>query len=132
MFIDTEELVVAYLQPLNPGYVAVEMPSEPVMPFVLITRIAGGDDRITDRGMVQVEVFHTSRDLANQLARQMHYRIQQWTPKVGVTLPSTGLPVFIDRIETVQGPHYSDYGDENLKRYLARYEVVSRITSSPL
>lgn len=132
MFIDTEELVVAYLQSLNLGSVAVEMPSDPVMPFLLVTRIAGGDDRITDRGMVQIECFHSSRDGANALARQMHYRIQQWTAKVGVTLPSTGLPVYVDRIETVQGPHYSDYGDENLKRYVARYEVVSRITSSPL
>lgn len=132
MFIDTEELVVAYLQPLNPGSVAVEMPPLPVLPFVLVSRVAGGDDRITDRGMVQVEVFHSSRDGANSVARQMHYLIQQWTPKVGVTLPSTGRMVFIDRIETVQGPHYQDYGDENLKRYLARYEVVSRITSSPL
>lgn len=132
MFIDTEELVVAYLQPLNPGSVGVEMPATPTLPFILITRVAGADDRITDRGMVQVEIYHSSRDGANAVARQMHYRIQQWTAKVGVTLPSTGLPVYIDRIETVQGPHWEPYEDENLKRYIARYEVISRITSSPL
>ncbi|MGW5519276.1 hypothetical protein [Nocardia africana] len=132
MFIDTEELVVAYLQPVNPGFVAVEMPADPPTPFILVTRVAGGDDRITDRGMVQIECFHSSRDAANSLARQMHYSIQQWTAKVGVTLPSTGRAVYIDRIETVQGPHWEPYEDENLKRYLARYEVISRITSSTL
>lgn len=132
MFIDTEELVVAYLQPLNPGSVAVEMPPVPTLPFILVTRVAGADDRITDRGMVQIEVYHSSRDGANSVARQMHYRIQQWTARTGVTLPSTGLPVYIDRIETVQGPHWEPYEDENLKRYLARYEVISRITSQPL
>lgn len=132
MFIDTEELVVTYLQPLNPGGVAVEMPPNPTAPFILITRIAGADDRITDRGMVQVECFHSSRDAANALARQMHYSIQQWTAKVGVTLPSAGRAVYIDRIETVQAPHWEPYEDENLKRYLARYEVISRITSQPL
>jgi hypothetical protein len=132
VFIDTEELVVAYLASLNPGSVGVEMPTVPVLPFVLVSRVAGGDDRITDRGMVQIEVFDSSRDGANSLARQMHSMIQQWTAKVGVTLASAGRPVYIDRIETVQGPHWQPYQDENLKRYLARYEVVSRITSSPL
>jgi hypothetical protein len=130
MFINTEELMVAFFQPFSPGNVAVQMPTIPSLPFVLVDRCAGGDDRVRDLAIADVHVFHSSRDLANAAAWKLHSWVQQWTPKVGVVLPSTGHLVFIDRIETILGPFWSDYGDENLKRYTMRYQVTSRLTSS--
>ena len=126
--------MVSFYANFSPGNVAVQMPtptsSTPVgYPFVLIGRVAGADDRIQDFGITDVDVFHTSRDLANAAAWQLHSWTLQWTPQVGVVMPSTGRMVFIDRISTIQGPHWVDYDDENLKRYCMRYEVTSRINS---
>ncbi|MDG3012376.1 hypothetical protein G4X40_19740 [Rhodococcus sp. D2-41] len=132
MFIDTEQLLVAYLQPIAPNQVSVEMPNTPPLPFILVSRVAGGDDRETDLGIADVHVFHNSRDQARQTARQMHNLIQQLTAKTPVTILDGGPTVHIDRIITIHGPAWVDWQDENLKRYVARYEVASRINSQPL
>lgn len=130
MFINTEELMVAFYGNFSAGNVAVQMPTIPVgWPFIKIGRSGGHDDRIQDFGIADVEVFHTSRVQANTAAWRLHSWTLTWTPKVGVVMPSTGQTVFIDRIETIMGPHFQDYDDENLKRYCIRYQVTSRINS---
>jgi len=135
MFIDLEEATVNYLAGVSPGNVAVQMPTlfdiPLTEPFVLVERCAGSDDRISDKGIVDVHTFHSSRDLASQSARYIHYLMHLWTPQVGIPM-STGDVVHTDLVETIQGPFWSDYGDENLKRYTARYQITSRISSQSL
>lgn len=134
-FIDLEEATVNYLQGVSPGNVSVEMPilsSLPLaQPFILVERCAGSDDRVSDKGILDVHTFHSSRDLAGRSARYVHYLMLIWTPQVGISM-STGDIVHTDLVETIQGPFWSDYGDENLKRYTARYQITSRITSQSL
>lgn len=134
-FVDSEEVVVNYLQGVSPGNVSVQMPILQTIPltepYILIARVAGSDDRVSDKGIVDVHTFHSSRDLAGRTARYVHYLMLIWTPQVGVSM-STGDVVHVDLVETIQGPFWSDYGDENLKRYTARYQITSRITSQSL
>lgn len=125
--IDIEEFLVVYLQPISPGNVAVEMGIQPVLPFVLIGRAAGGDDKVTDRPIVDVNVFHSTRALSSSSATQMHLMMRALTAKTAVTI-STGTKC-IDRVITIHGPSYLKYEDENLKRYVARYEIETRLVA---
>lgn len=134
-FVDTEEVVVNYLQGVSPGSVSVEMPTISAIPltepFILVERVAGSDDRVSDKGICDVHTFHSSRDLASRSARYIHHLMQIWTPQVGIPM-STGDVVHVDLVETILGPFWSDYGDENLKRYCARYQITSRVTAQSL
>lgn len=123
--IDIEELLVTYLQPVSPGNVAVEMPTTPTLPFVLIERVAGGDDKVTDRPIVDVHVFHTTRAQSSATAAQMHTLMHALNAKVPVAI-STGTKT-IDRCLCIHGPSYVKYEDENLRRYVGRYEIESRL-----
>ncbi|MDF3280922.1 hypothetical protein [Gordonia sp. N1V] len=131
MFINTEELLVAYLTPLlTADQVSTELPNEPPLPFILVTRIAATDDKVTELAMADVEFFANSRDSANDLARQGHSRMLSLSPKTPVVTPSG--TVWVDWVRTDQGPAWQDYADEDLDRYVARYEIASRINSQPL
>lgn len=128
MYIDTEELLVNYLQSISPGNVAAEMPNQPNMPFILVARASGGDDKVTDFAIVEISVFHTSRVLASAAARLMHTKMLALRPTT-VGLVVAGSPVRIDRCSTIHGPAWMDYQNENLRRYTARYVVESRVDS---
>lgn len=126
--IDIEEFLVVYLQPISPGNVAVEMDTIPPMPFVMVERVSGSDDHfVTARPIVDINVFHTTRALASATAAQMHQMMRALNAKVAVTI-SAGTKC-IDRCITIHGPSYLKYEDENLKRYVARYEIESRLTA---
>jgi hypothetical protein len=135
VFVDTEEACVNYLAGVSPGNVSVQMPiiwQIPLTaPFILIERCSGSDDRVSEKAIVDVHTFHSTRDLASRTARYIHYLMMIWTPKVGVSM-STGDIVHVDLVETIHGPVWADYGDENLKRYTARYQITSRITAQSL
>lgn len=128
MFVDQERMLVNYLQPISPGNVSVEMPNQPILPFVLVTRISGGDDRITEFAIMEISVFHTSRSAASLVARQAHSMMLALKPyTLGLTVG--GSAVRIDRVSTIHGPSWNSYRDENLRQYTARYIVESRATS---
>lgn len=128
MIIDSEVFTVAYLASL--GNVRAEMPNSPPLPFYLVTRIVGSDDGVTDCGTVQIDVFDSTRDGARVAARNMHARMLALSPKLVVTTDKGAAR--IDRRRTLMAPAYLDYQDENLRRYVARYEIASRLTSQPL
>ena len=125
--VDIEEFLVVYLQSVSPGNVAVDMPTLPTLPFVLIGRVAGGDDRITDRPIVDIHVFHSTRALSSTAATQMFELMHALTPQIAVAI--TAGTVRIDRCITLHGPSYLQYEDENLKRYVSRFEIESRLTA---
>ncbi|QIS06758.1 hypothetical protein F5X71_34605 [Nocardia brasiliensis] len=128
MYIDTETFVIAYLAPL--GYVRAEMPNTPPLPFHLVSRITGSDDGVTDWGTVQIEVFAANRNSARVAARRMHARMLALSPRAVVATDKG--PASIDHRATLLGPAFLDYQDENLQRYVARYELATRLTSQPL
>ncbi|MBF6060510.1 hypothetical protein IU500_06930 [Nocardia terpenica] len=128
MIIDIEVFTISYLAPL--GAVRAEMPNVPPTPFWLVTRISGSDDGITDWGTIQVDVFAATRDAARVAARAMHARMLALTAKTVVATDEG--PARIDHRRTLLTPAYLDYQDENLRRYVARYELASRLTAHPI
>lgn len=127
MYADVEALLVAYLAPV-PGItgVSVDLPQNVLtrLPFVQVNRVGGGDNYITDLATVDVETFHSSRANASTVARTVHAAMMQLRHTV-----VNG--VLVDSVETITGPLWIDYEDENLQRYVATYLVETRVTAAP-
>lgn len=133
MFIDTEEFMVTLVMhglALPAEQVSTEMPADPPLPFVLVTRVAASDDKITEDATCSVSVFANSRVSASDVARRLHWYLLNITPQTEVAL-STGV-VSVDSIATLSGPAWVSYDDEDLERFVARYEIASRFNSQPL
>lgn len=128
-FANVATLVCAYLDRIAPGNVRPEMPPNPPVPFVVVTRVAGSDDGVTDYAVIDVEFFHSNISLAADLAADGHERMRLMKSRGPV--PVNGIPVQIDRLVTEDGPHPLAYGDENLRRFVARYRIESRIITIP-
>lgn len=123
MYADVEALLVAYLASV-PGVqgVSVELPNPVALPAVMITRIGGGDDYITDSARVDVDSFNTTRAAAGATARSVHAQMMK--------LRHTSVQnVLVDHVETVTGPMWVPYQDELLKRYVATYLIQTRVTA---
>lgn len=127
MFADVEALLVAYLQPLN-GIrgVSVDLPPDVIkrLPFIQVNRVAGSDNYITDSPLVDVECFDTTRAKSSAVARTVHAAMMR--------LRHTAVNgVLVDSVETVTGPFWLNYENENLQRYVATYLVETRVGAAP-
>jgi hypothetical protein len=132
---DVEELVVTYLSQTLSN-VGVEMPPTPPSPFYLVTRIAGGDDMITDCAVVSVHSFASgntpgeARTAASTAARQAHLLMNAFTFTAKQSFSLSSGTAFIDRIETVETPAWRDYKNPQLERYCARYRIDLRMNQT--
>ncbi|HEX5119852.1 MAG TPA: hypothetical protein VFW65_32095 [Pseudonocardiaceae bacterium] len=128
MYADVEALLVAYLTAAIPGVqgVAVDLPQDVLarLPFVQVNRVGGGDDYVTDTATVDVDTFHATRANASDVARTVHAAMMR--------LRHTAVAgVLVDSVETVTGPLWITYDDENLERYVATYLVETRVNAAP-
>ena len=119
------ELVIQWLTPL--AEVGPRRPAKAPLPFLVVSRPAGSDDKVTDSGIYQVDTFHTNLDAAEQLALDVHQRMlilgPPLAPQQRVTI-STGT-VFVDSVTTSQSPvwmpGFTDAAP--IERFVARYAV---------
>lgn len=124
---DIEELLVAWLSPV--GACGTLMSTNPTMPFILVTRLSGGDDAVTEEATVSVHCFHNTRSLAAEYARQVHYRMKNLLPKTPI-LMSNGSYVSVDYVYVIEAPAWRDYEDKTLWRYCGRYRIDLRLNPS--
>lgn len=127
MYADVEALLVAYLATV-PGVqgVSVDLPHgvRDALPWVQVNRVGGADDYVTDRATVDIESFHTTRADARTLARTVHAFMMR--------LRHTAVSgVLVDSVETMSGPLWVNYEDENLQRYVGTYVIESRVCAAP-
>jgi hypothetical protein len=122
---DAEELVVAYLGTTY-NNVSVDLPPNwTVFPFILVTKIDGPDDMVTEYPCVQLDCFHTDRTSASTFAYQVHNVMKRWTAQVPVLL-SDGVYHNIDGLYVTESPHYEDYASKEVRRYCMRYHIDLR------
>jgi hypothetical protein len=130
MWADIEDVVVARLADLFPpgSCRAGDMPLNPTYPYCQVTRVAGGDDKVTDYPSVDIDLFDKRENATalSTLARRVHHeRMAFWSNKDTVVLP-TGERVRIDRCHTAQAPIREDYDDDTLARMVGRYRLENR------
>jgi len=131
--IDVEDLVVAWLTGWNivsAANLSTRMPVVYAPPFILVTRVAGGEDYITDSATIQIDSYGTSQTAASDIARQVHHAMRSWSPKYAVNLG--GVLAFATHIDFEQTPIFADFEDPVVMRYVARYVIDVRAPNIPL
>lgn len=135
--VDVEDLVIAYLTSVNlvpDGQVAAALPPIPPTPFVLVRRVAGGDDYIVDHATIQIDSFGTTLTAASDTAREVNHAMRKLRPQVNVTLPG-GYIVHVYHLVVEQTPLFLEWepsgGGAVLSRYVARYRIDVRLPSIP-
>lgn len=122
------ELIINWLKPL--GEVGAQRGPGAPLPFRLVQRVAGSDDKVVDSGIYQVDTFATTFDQCEALAFLTHERMLRLGPPLApqqrVTI-STGT-VFVDSVTTSQSPAWLQYTDAApVVRFVARYAVDIRM-----
>ena len=128
--VDVEDLVITYLSPLvNAGSCAARVPAAPPLPFILVQRVAGGDDYITDHATVSVHAIADTQTAASDLSRQAHHLMRRLHPQDAVWV--NGQAVTVNHVEVEQTPIFVDWDDPILMRYVARYRIDLRLPAIP-
>lgn len=121
-FADVEALAYNYLTAALDGVrVSTDVPGnlEQVMPLVRVVRGPGGDDRITDSPLLDVECFAATRGalwlLTEQVRDAMH-------ALAGVAVNGR----LVDSVATTAAPTRVDYGNPAVHRTVATYRLALR------
>jgi hypothetical protein len=132
--LDAEGFVIAYLSSQNvvaAGNVSIRMPPQPSLPFVLVQRVAGGDDWIIDYATVSVHSFGADQPSAKSVAMSMHHAMRGLHSKTVVAV--NGTQWNINRMTVEQTPIYLEYqesgGGAVSDRYVGRYVLDIRLPS---
>lgn len=127
------EVVITWLAEL--GEVGPERPAGAALPYRWVNVVAGADDKVTERLIVSVHTFAETFDAAELEARRTHQRMLQLgpplAPQQAVTLYDNTVAK-VDSVTTSQTPIWSDYGENTVHRFVARYTIELRMTRQPI
>lgn len=126
------ELLVAWLAPVcvdqGMGAVAAERQAGDPLPFWLVSRVAGLDDKVTDHGTFSVHSLAESLAGAEDWALLAHDRILTLGPPLApqrrVSI-SGGRTAWADQVMTDLFPRYEYYSD-TIRRFVGRYDIDLR------
>lgn len=132
--VDVEDFVIAYLAPLGivpAAQISARMTPEPKLPFVLVQRVAGGDDYIVDHPTISIHSFGPGQTAASDTARAIHHAMRQLRPQTVVTMPDGSTVAPYSACLTEQTPIYLQWesggGGAVMDRYVARYRINLRL-----
>lgn len=116
-FPDAEDIGLALLEPA--GTVVLATPVDLNPPLIVVRRVGGGDNRITDQPRLQIQAYGTTRVQARDLAEECRQLI--------LASPATAVAgTSVDRAVTESGPAFVDYGQPGIHRYIATYRLEYR------
>lgn len=129
-------VAIAWLLPLTgAGGVGAKRPADGTLPYRMVTTVAGTEtsDKIRQCATVSVHTFASTYDAAESAAQTTHQRmLLMGPPLVGfqkitvVNGDGSHQIVSPDSITTAQIPIWSDYQDDLIFRFVARYEIYLR------
>lgn len=122
--VDAGRFLVAYLTTWFPDCGNEKTLEDPV-PFVLVRRVTGAEDMISDHPVLSVHSFHTDYTSAKDLSIAVHGHMKALTPKTEVMVQGVGYGVDYRCVE--ESPHEVDYDDKTLRRFVARYGLGLRL-----
>ncbi len=90
------------------------------LPFIRINRVGGASDEVSDRPVIDVDVFHETSLQGQAFADEIRH-----------FLTMTDLPVIygygaVDRIVCLTGPRELPWADTRVRRFGATYRVTTR------
>ena len=130
IFPDVEHALTVLLADLGTTgtFLPADLHAEGVMPFHLVGRFTGSDDRITDRAIIGIDTFAGTLGDGRPAAEQVRQRML--AAPHAVTIPATvDTPehvVVIDSAVTGEAPHEVPWGDSTIRRWVSSYTVTLR------
>jgi hypothetical protein len=116
-FPNAEEVALALLETAAPTVLVI--PEDLVPPLIVVRRVGGADDRITDQPRIQVQTFGANYAQAADLAEQSRQLI--------LASPARAVAgATIDQAFTDTAPAYVDYGQPSVFRFVATYRLEFR------
>lgn len=116
-FTDIEDVVLVLLEAAGPTVLVT--PTTITAPLIVVRRVGGFDNGITDVARIRVQTFGSSHSTASALAEACRQLI--------LASPATHVGgVNIDRAIVESAPVYVDYGQPPLQRYIATYRLEVR------
>jgi hypothetical protein len=115
---------MAYLGQWYSDIAAERTIGDPI-PFIVVKRVTGGEDMISDYPVLSIHSFHEDYTSAKDLSIDVHTHMKALTPKTAVTV--NGITYNIDHRCVDESPHEVDYEDKTMRRFVARYELVLRL-----
>src|SRR5882757_6456858 len=117
------ELLIAWYVPLG-DEVGPTRPSGAVLPYRMVSIVAGSDDRVTDHSIYQVDDFAATYELAEAQSHMTRRRTLALGPPLAPQRRvqiSTGL-AYADSVATSQSPRWIDFDDsDKVFRFTSRY-----------
>lgn len=121
-FPDVERALLDLIAPLlgSAEQTGTETPADlqQRLPFGRVTRVGGPDDGISDRAVVDVDVFAATRSQAYDIAESVRQLL--------LAAPHAVAGVVLDSVGTIVGPRELPWADENVRRWSATYRAVAR------
>jgi hypothetical protein len=120
---------VAWLEAKTGVRAVTELPNllEAALPITRVTCIGGVDDKITDTARITVESFAALRPDARDQAETA----RAWMLDLAHVQVATGTDRWvIDTVETLARPTWADYANDRVHRFIATYELTSRVRVS--
>lgn len=134
--VDVEDFLIAYLTPLSivpAAQMSARMPAALTTPFVLVQRVAGGDDFIVDKPTVSIHSFDVDQTSASDIARSIDHAMRQLRAKTPVTMPDNSIVTPYGPTVVEQRPIFVEWepggGGAVLARYVGRYRPLLRLPS---
>lgn len=118
-FPDVQRVLVADLEAVaGVDHTGIETPEDlaAALPFIRIRRSGGGSDRLNDFATVDVDCFATTYTEAEQLAERVRQRVVGPPPPIAV----------LDRATCEVGPRELPWGDGQIRRFAATYQIAAR------
>lgn len=88
------------------------------LPFVRLGDIGGNDNGLTDRPLIDVDVFHSSFREARAMALALQQRLLAYPLRVG--------SMIIDEVHTAMRPHDVPWEDDQVFRQYSSYQISAR------
>lgn len=120
VLIDLLERLFPALAPTDVRHVDTETPADlqGALPFVRVMLVTGADDGLTDRSVVDIDVFANSRDTAYAWSTDIRSSLTGSPHRVGSDV--------IDRVVTEEKPRQLPWADESVRRFGATYRISAR------
>jgi len=124
-FADAEEVLRTYLAGVLDPSVSVVSATGPNLtpPMVLVRRLGGECDRVTDFALMMVSCLCATRPESNQLAAQVQAHILD---AINATVAITGATALIDGAIVTEADHPEAYENPDVRQVTATYELRMR------
>lgn len=119
---DVDDFVVTWLQPVIRA--AIERETDDVLPFCVVTRVAGDDDQDCgfNSAVIQLDVFArgvvAAKQASKTVRRRMNY-LARYLDHVPLSDGAASASYVSNQIDFTRAP----YADEQIVRLIARYAV---------